>query len=98
MFVLRVTAQGCCNNTDLPPNSGLIWKINKPEGIYKSLAADRRRRTGNLASLLLAWRQCTETHMSYRSLPAEVVLSALRSMMYISYCENMKTQPHISNT
>lgn len=27
------------------------------------------------------------THMSYRSLPAEAVFSALRSMMYISYYE-----------
>lgn len=28
------------------------------------------------------------THMSYKSLPAEAVLSELRSMMYISYCNN----------
>lgn len=30
MFVLRVTAQGSCDDTDLSPNNRLIWKVYKP--------------------------------------------------------------------
>lgn len=32
------------------------------------------------------------THMSYSSRPAEAVFSALRSIVYISYCENTRSR------
>lgn len=32
MFVLTVTAKGSCDNANLSPNDGLIWKIYKPKG------------------------------------------------------------------
>lgn len=37
MFVLRVTAQGSSDDTDLTPNNGLIRKVYKPKGWTKQV-------------------------------------------------------------
>lgn len=34
MLVLTVIAQGSCDDADLPPNNGLIWKVDEPKRYY----------------------------------------------------------------
>lgn len=80
MFVLTVTAKGSCDNANLSPNNRLIWKIYKPKGEREKLQFKQ------MVSMTPVPRGI-KTHMSYNSLPAEAVLSELRSMMYISYCK-----------
>lgn len=40
MFVLRVTAQGSCDDTDLSPYNRLIWKVYKPARRSPTVCSD----------------------------------------------------------
>lgn len=68
--------------------SGKFINLNKNRNCWQLLAQTPQR----ALNINTSTHRYTVTHMSYSSLPAEDVLSALRSMMYISYCENTSTK------